>query len=69
MVGSADDDPDVKALTIALVNGRIVDTTIRSAYFSFPRHLAAYHLYRVFICRATILYWYNWFEGKGASHF
>ncbi|CAM9729394.1 unnamed protein product [Laminaria digitata] len=29
MVGSGEDDPDVKALTIALVNGRIVDATIR----------------------------------------
>lgn len=29
MVGSAEDDPDIKALTIALVNGRIVDATIR----------------------------------------
>ncbi|CAM9221779.1 unnamed protein product [Ectocarpus sp. 4 AP-2014] len=28
-VGNADDDPDVKELTIALVNGRIVDATIR----------------------------------------
>eukprot|EP00752_Nemacystus_decipiens_P011080 g9844.t1 len=28
-VGNAEDDPDVKALTIALVNGRIVDATIR----------------------------------------
>lgn len=30
-VGNAEDDPDVKALTIALVNGRIVDATIRCA--------------------------------------
>lgn len=29
MVGGAEDDPDVNALTIALVNGRIVDSTIR----------------------------------------
>ncbi|CAN0325432.1 unnamed protein product, partial [Hapterophycus canaliculatus] len=28
-VGNAEDDSDVKALTIALVNGRIVDATIR----------------------------------------
>eukprot|EP00903_Cladosiphon_okamuranus_P007131 g6928.t1 len=28
-VGNAEDDPDVKELTIALVNGRIVDATIR----------------------------------------
>ena len=32
MVGSAEDDPDIKALTIALVNGRIVDATIRYEY-------------------------------------
>lgn len=35
MVGSAEDDPDVKALTIALVNGRIVDATIRYAVLTF----------------------------------
>lgn len=29
MVGNSEDDAEVKALTIALVNGRIVDATIR----------------------------------------
>lgn len=33
MVGGGEDDPDVKALTIALVNGRIVDATIRCLFY------------------------------------
>lgn len=35
MVGSGEDDPDVKALTIALVNGRIVDAAIRCLFYRY----------------------------------